>query len=77
MNNLTKLHKIKELINQSQLHFCSGDRLELSEYIQEGIAIEEIQSSKLFTAEEVVNELKENETLDDAISFFTSVGINN
>ena len=27
---------------------------------------------KSFTAEEVVNELKENETLDDAISFFNS-----
>ena len=28
---------------------------------------------KSFTAEEVVNELKENETLDDAISFFTNI----
>ena len=28
---------------------------------------------KSFTAEEVVNELKENETLDDAISFFNSL----
>ena len=28
--------------------------------------------SKSFTAEQVVNELKENETLDDAISFFTN-----
>ena len=27
---------------------------------------------KSFTAEEVVSELKENETLDDAISFFNS-----
>ena len=27
---------------------------------------------KSFTAEEVINELKENETLDDAISFFNS-----
>ena len=27
---------------------------------------------KPFTAEEVVNELKDNETLDDAISFFNS-----
>jgi hypothetical protein len=27
---------------------------------------------KSFTAEEVVNELKENETLDDAITFFNS-----
>ena len=27
---------------------------------------------KSFTAEEVVNELKENETLDDAISFFNN-----
>jgi mannitol/fructose-specific phosphotransferase system IIA component (Ntr-type) len=27
---------------------------------------------KSFTAEEVVNELKESETLDDAISFFNS-----
>jgi hypothetical protein len=28
---------------------------------------------KSFTAEDVVNELKENETLDDAISYFDSL----
>ena len=28
---------------------------------------------KLFTAEQVLKELKENETLDDAISFFTNI----
>ncbi len=28
---------------------------------------------KSFTAEEVVNELKENETLDDAISYFDNL----
>tara|TARA_R110002167_G_scaffold331706_1_gene538424 strand:- start:69673 stop:69924 length:252 start_codon:yes stop_codon:yes gene_type:complete len=28
---------------------------------------------KSFTAEEIVKELKENETLDDAISFFTNI----
>ena len=41
MNNLTKLHKIKELINQSQWYFCSGDRQELNEYIKTLIKIEE------------------------------------
>ena len=29
--------------------------------------------SKSFTSEQVVNELKDNETLDDAISFFTNI----
>ena len=37
---------------------------------QEQLRIADVVKS--FTAEEVVNELKENETLDDAISFFNS-----
>ena len=73
MSNLTKLYQIQELIN-CPTNLPTEEREELNEYIQELIAIASgYQSSKLFTAEEVVNELKENETLDDAISFFTSV----
>ena len=40
MNNLTKLYKISELINKSQLHFQTENRLELAEYIQTLITIE-------------------------------------
>ena len=41
MNNLTKLYQIQELINKSQLHFPTENRLELNEYVGELISTEE------------------------------------
>ena len=40
MNNLTKLYQIQELINES-LHEFSPNRIELDEYIQTLIKIEQ------------------------------------
>ena len=41
MSNLTKLYQIQELINKSQLYFPTENRLELNEYIQTLIKIEQ------------------------------------
>lgn len=41
MLNLTKLYQIQELINKSQLYFQTENRLELNEYIQTLIKIEQ------------------------------------
>ena len=41
MNNLQKLYQVQELINKSQLHFQTENRLELNEYIQTLITIEQ------------------------------------
>ena len=41
MNNLTKLYQIQELINKPQLHSITENRLELNEYIQTLIKIEQ------------------------------------
>lgn len=53
---------------------CSQDNIdkwvEVLERYKEQLLIHSVVKS--FTAEEVVNELKENETLDDAISFFNN-----
>jgi hypothetical protein len=40
MTNLKKLQKIKNLINQSQIHFHTANRQELQEYIEQLIACE-------------------------------------
>jgi len=42
MLNLTKLYQIQDLINKSQLYFQTENRLELAEYIQTLIKIEEL-----------------------------------
>ena len=41
MTNLTKLYKIQNLINNSQIYFYTENRLELNEYIQTLITIEQ------------------------------------
>ena len=41
MLNLTKLYQIQELINKTQLYFTTENRLELNEYIQTLIKIEQ------------------------------------
>ena len=43
----------------------------MNEVIDQALILPDV--SKAFTAEQVVNELKENETLDDAIIFFTNI----
>ena len=40
MTNLQKLYAIQNLINESQLHFQTENRLQLNEYIQTLIKIE-------------------------------------
>ena len=70
--------KIKEIIEALEFMCKTGDVSKIAlESLKNGL--EELAKQlilsgvvKSFTAEQVVNELKENETLDDAISFFNS-----
>jgi len=72
------MEEARELLSK-HLYLQGGDGLGISDgkvynacldAIMEALTIPVVVKS--FTAEEVVNELKENETLDDAISFYNN-----
>jgi len=69
-----KFELLREAVNTYKVNHCDGNKneKELLKFIDELEQLTIPVVVKSFTAEEVVNELKENETLDDAITFFNS-----
>ncbi len=73
MDKYTELEKQaqKFLDETDTMQFSTVELLTMFYNHQEQLTLTDVVKS--FTAEDVVNELKENETLDDAISYFDSL----